>query len=314
MNKVVLAGGSGFLGTVLARYFAARAKHVVILSRNHRPAIGNISTVQWDARQLNNTWVRELEGADLLINLTGKNVNCRYTEANKKEIFDSRLDSTNVLGHALHQLKQPPRVWIQSASATFYRHAEDRPMDETTGEAGEGFSVEVCKAWEKVFADQITPHTRKILLRVGIVLGMDDGAFPRMLNLVRAGLGGRQGNGQQYISWIHEKDVAQIMHWLYLHESFDGVFNVTAPQPVKNTVFMDTLRRICKLPFGLPSPAWLLKLGAVVIGTETELILKSRWVVPERLQQAGYTFAFPTLEGALKDIVGNGSVGETIKR
>ncbi|MBL0745028.1 TIGR01777 family oxidoreductase [Chryseolinea lacunae] len=304
MNKVILAGGSGFLGSVLARYFATRAKHVVIFSRKPQPAVGNINTVQWDAKQLNNTWVRELEGADLLINLTGKNVNCRYTEANKKEILESRLDSTNVLGLALQQLQQPPRVWIQSASATYYRHAEDRPMDETTGEAGEGFSVDVCKAWEKTFADQIAPRTRKVLLRVGIVLGMGDGAFPRMLNLVRAGLGGRQGDGHQLISWIHEKDVAQIMHWLYQHETLDGMFNVTAPQPVTNAVFMDTLRRICKMPFGLPSPGWLLKLGAGVIGTETELILKSRWVIPKRLQQEGYMFAFPTLEGALKDIVG----------
>ncbi len=303
MNKVVLAGGSGFLGSVLGRHFSARAKEVVILSRRDQPASGNIRTVVWDAKHLADGWVRELDGADLLINLTGKSVNCRYTPENKKEILDSRLDSTRVLGEAVRQAAVPPRVWIQSASATIYRHAEDRPMDEATGEIGEGFSVDVCRAWEKIFWEQNVTATRKVLLRIGIVLGMDDGAFPRMLNLVRAGLGGKQGSGHQYITWIHEDDVAAIMQWLYDNEAQQGTFNVTSPTPVLNADFMRTLREVCKIPFGLPSPAWLLKLGAVFIGTETELILKSRRVVPARLLAAGYQFKYSALALALKNIV-----------
>ncbi|WP_228450774.1 TIGR01777 family oxidoreductase [Chryseolinea soli] len=303
MNKIVLAGGSGYLGSVLARYFSAQAKEVVILSRRSQPDAGNIRTVVWDAKHLADIWARELDGADLLINLTGKNVNCRYTPENKKEILDSRLDSTRVLGEAVRRAAVPPRVWIQSASATIYRHAEDRPMDEATGEMGEGFSVDVCRAWEKIFWEQDTPATRKVLLRVGIVLGMSDGAFPRLLNLVRAGLGGKQGNGHQYITWIHEDDVAAIMHWLYDHETLQGTFNVTSPTPVVNADFMRTLREVCKVPFGLPSPVWLLKLGAVFIGTETELILKSRRVVPARLLAAGYQFKYSALPLALRSIV-----------
>jgi len=303
MKKVVLAGGSGYLGSVLARYFGKRANEVVILSRRQQAAQGNVRTVIWDAKHVDENWVRELDGADLLINLTGKNVNCRYTPENKKEILDSRLDATRVLGEAIGQVARPPRVWIQSASATIYRHAEDRPMDEATGEIGEGFSVEVCKAWEKLFWEQQTPATRKLVLRVGIVLGMRDGAFPRMINLVRAGLGGQQGNGRQYISWIHEDDVAAIMHWLYEHAHLQGTFNATAPTPVHNAAFMRTLREVSGVKLGLPSPAWLLELGARFIGTETELILKSRWVMPSRLLGAGYTFKYPELADALKSIL-----------
>lgn len=291
------------MGSVLARHFSTRAKEVVILSRRNQPASANIRTVVWDAKHLADAWARELDGADLLINLTGKSVNCRYTPENKKEILDSRLDSTRVLGEAVRQAAVPPRVWIQSASATIYRHAEDRPMDEATGEIGEGFSVDVCRAWEKIFWEQNVTATRKILLRIGIVLGMGDGAFPRMLNLVRAGLGGKQGSGHQYITWIHEDDVAAIMQWLYDNEAQQGTFNVTSPTPVLNADFMRTLREVCKVPFGLPSPAWLLKLGAVFIGTETELILKSRRVVPTRLLAEGYVFKHSDLTGALTDVL-----------
>lgn len=302
MKKVILAGGSGYIGTVLADFYRDKAREIIILSRREEATKGNVRTIVWDAEHSGN-WIKELEGADLLINLTGKNVNCRYNAKNRREILDSRIHATNVLGNAIRQLADPPKTWIQCASATIYRHAEDRYMDETGGETGSGFSVEVCKAWEKAFWDQETPGLRKILLRTGIVLGKSDGVFPRLKNLVRFGLGGRQGNGRQYVSWIHERDVSGIIHWLYAHKDLSGTFNCTSPGPVANSTFMRSMRKACVVPVGLPAPAWLLTLGAWMIGTETELILKSRWVMPGKLLAAGYTFQFPDLDAALRDII-----------
>jgi len=302
LNKVVLAGGSGYIGSVLADFYRDKAAEVIILSRKKLADKGNVRTVLWDAKHLD-SWVDELEGIDLLINLTGKNVNCRYTQKNRDEILNSRIDATSVLGQAIQTLKSPPGVWIQCASATIYRHAEDRFMDEDNGEIGSGFSVDVCKAWEEILWKQETPLTRKVLLRTGIVLGKSDGVFPRLLNMVRSGLGGKQGNGKQYMSWIHEADVAGIIQWLYMNKAVSGTFNSTAPTPLPNAEFMDTIRKAIGIPVGLPAPAWLLTLGAWIIGTETELILKSRWVMPTKLLEAGYQFRFPDLHSAIRDIV-----------
>lgn len=304
MNKVVLAGGSGYLGILLANFYRSKAKEVVVLSRKTPTTDGNLRTVHWNGKDLD-AWADELNEADLLVNLTGKNVNCRYTQKNKDEILNSRIDATEVLGKAIQHLKSPPKVWIQGASATIYRHAEDRYMDEQTGEIGSGFSVDVCKAWEEKFWEQKIPHTRKIVLRIGIVLGNSDGAFPRLLTLVRTGLGGKQGNGRQYMSWIHEMDVAEIIHWMYSNESLQGTYNCTSPGPLKNEEFMKTLRTVCGAPIGLPAPSWLLNIGALLIGTETELILKSRWVMPTKLTAAGYQFKFPDFRSAAEHIVRN---------
>jgi uncharacterized protein (TIGR01777 family) len=230
-------------------------------------------------------------------------VNCRYNQKNKGEILNSRIDATAALGKAVNQLIGPPRVWIQCASATIYRHAEDRPMDEKTGEIGSGFSVDVCKEWEKTFWEQKVSSTRKVLLRIGIVLGRSDSALPRLLNLTRFGLGGEQGSGKQYMSWIHETDVASVIHWVYSHDEVTGTFNCTSPQPLTNADFMRTLREACKVPFGIPMPGWLLDVGAAIIGTEPELILKSRWVLPNKLIAAGYVFQFPDLRSALLNIL-----------
>lgn len=300
--KIILAGGSGHLGRVLCDHFDDTAHEIVILSRSVRPPQGNVRTVRWDGKNTG-TWMVALEGADLLVNLTGKNVNCRYHDRNRREILSSRLDSTRVLGTAVRTRKVPPKLWIQSSSATIYRHAEDRFMDETTGEIGAGFSVDVCTKWEQEFNAQETPSTRKVILRTGIVLGSDAGVMPRLINLVRTGLGGRQGNGRQYISWIHEKDVARVIEWICNHPAIQGTFNCTSPDPVRNDYFMRMLRKLYGRTWGLPSPAWLLKIGAWIIGTETELILKSRWVMPTRLEKSGYRFKYPSLVPALQDIL-----------
>ena len=301
-QKIILAGGNGYLGTVLANYYRNLAKEIVILARSPKDRHGNIRTVVWDGKT-QGEWVKELPGADMLINLCGKNVNCRYTEKNKAAIIASRILPTTVLGEVIAGLTNPPALWINVTSATIYRHAEDHPQDEETGEIGTGFSIDVCRKWENTFFNIDTPKTRKIALRMSIVMGAADGAFPRLLNLVKLGFGGMQGNGEQYVSWVHEHDAARCTEWLLDHPEINGVINCTAPNPVKNKLFMSYIRKACSMPFGLPAPEWLLNIGAIVIGTETELILKSRWVLPNRLTNAGFVFTFPEAKAAIKNIL-----------
>jgi uncharacterized protein (TIGR01777 family) len=301
-HKIILAGGNGQLGKALAGYYKDIAEEVIILSRKAAPAKGNIKTLVWDGHTLGD-WAKELEGADLLVNLCGKNVNCRYTKENREEIIRSRVEPTRLLGKVVDGLVNPPKLWVNAASATIYRHAEDRPQDEETGEIGYGFSIDVCKQWEQAFFETETPHTRKVALRISIVLGHNEGALPRLINLVKAGMGGHQGDGQQYVSWVHEQDVVKCTEWLLQHPEINGVLNCTAPNPIKNTDLMKELRHACGVLFGLPAPAWLLEMGAALIGTETELILKSRWVLPKRLLDAGFEFQFAKVEHAIKDII-----------
>ncbi|KAG4075188.1 hypothetical protein HA402_015435 [Bradysia odoriphaga] len=301
-KRIVIAAGTGFIGRSLVEYFG-KDNDLIILTRQPQAPQPHVRYVQWDGVHAG-AWCEALEGAHLLINLTGKSVNCRYTAANKKLITDSRVNATRALGAAIRTLQHPPEVWINAASATIYRHAEDKPMDEFTGEMANDFSVQVCKAWEQSFRDITLPHTRKIILRIGVTLGWQAGGVMHpYLNLVKAGLGGYQGNGRQMFTWIHITDVCRMMAWLYETPALSGVFNCTAPHPVTNKVFMKTLRGATGHLFGLPAPAPLLKLGAALIGTETELLLKSRWGLPSRAMQEGFTFAFPFLPGAFTDIL-----------
>ncbi|KYP13186.1 TIGR01777 family oxidoreductase [Flavihumibacter sp. CACIAM 22H1] len=301
-EKIILAGGDGYLGRVLARFYASAGAEVVVLTRKAKAAKGQIRKVWWDGRSAGD-WVNELENATLLVNLCGKNVNCRYTNKNKTEILQSRLVPTALLNAVLSSLKNPPPCWINISSATIYRYAEDRAQDDTTGEIGYGFSIDVCKAWESTFFQQPIPGVRKIALRLGIVLGRADGAFPRLLNLTRLGLGGKIGTGRQMISWIHEQDTARAIDWISRHPEMEGTINCTAPKPVQQSEFMRVVRNTVGLPFGLPCPAWLLEIGAWLIGTETELLLKSRWVLPEKLLQSGFNFQYPTVESAQADLL-----------
>jgi uncharacterized protein (TIGR01777 family) len=301
-KKIILAGGNGYLGKVLAGYYRNLADEIIILSRTPKSPEGNIKTLVWDGKT-EGDWANQLKGAEMLINLCGKNVNCRYTKANREEIIASRVLPTILLGKVIEKMENPPQLWINLSSATIYRHAEDRPQDEATGEIGYGFSIEVCQKWEQAFLGSHTPDTRKVALRMGIVLGRSDSVFPRLLNLVKCGLGGKQGDGKQYMSWIHEQDAAKCTEWLLDHRELDGIINCTAPVPQKNAEFMAALRHAYGVPFGLPAPAWFLGIGAAIIGTETELILKSRWVIPKRLLDSGYSFMFSEAEYAIKDIL-----------
>jgi len=302
MNKIIIAGGSGYLGSGLVNYFRDQASDIVILSRQPKETDSHVRTVVWNASSFGE-WTSELENADVIINLTGKSVDCRYSEQNKKQILNSRLDSTAIIGKAIQQCKTPPRIWINASSATIYKASFDKFMTESKGDIGDDFSMTVCKKWEEVFNQFQLPQTRKVILRTSIVLGNRGGALVALKNLVKVGFGGIQGDGKQFVSWIHEYDFCRIVDWIIQNQTTTGAYNATAPNPVTNFDFMSALRRIMKMPVGLPLPKWLLTFGANLIGTETELVLKSRKVISERLLESTFQFEFPTVELALNDLL-----------
>lgn len=313
-KKIIIAGGTGFIGQEMIKYFG-KENSIIILTRqvhdarNNRNAydaltakdLEHVRYVKWDARALGE-WVHELNDADLLINLTGKTVNCRYTKKNKKEILDSRVDAVKALGEAIRQCSVPPLLWINASSATIYRHAMDYPQDEYSTEFHDGFSVNVCRAWEQTFYDEHTPATRKAALRMAITLG-PGGIFIPYFNLLKFGLGGRQGSGKQMYSWVHIEDTCRMIEWIFDHPELKGTFNCASPNPVTNKEFMQTLRRITHTRIGLPAYTWMIKLGGAIIGTSPELVLKSRWVVPTRIRESGFQFNYPLLTNAMKEII-----------
>jgi len=312
--RIVLPGGSGQVGQMLARRLQERGHYVTVLTRG--PYTAPWHTVHWDGLT-RGPWVETLEGADVVINLAGRSVNCRYNEENRRAIYDSRIGTTRLLGHVLAELEEPPRVWLNASTATIYRHSTDRAMDEATGELGGNewisawrrapetwnFSTGVARAWEGALFESQTPRTRKVALRSGMVMSpLPGGAFATLLNLVRASLGGSQGNGRQYVSWMHEADFARAVEFLIAHEEIDGPVNLSAPYPLPNREFMLALREAWGMPNGLPVPAPLLALGALLLRTETELVLKSRCVVPGRLLDAGFAFRYPEWTQAAEDL------------
>lgn len=281
----------------------------VVLTRIPDPvASASARQVAWDGETLG-AWATELEGADAVINLAGRSVNCRYTPTNRRAILESRLDSTNVVGEAIARCTDPPRVWLQAGTATIYAHRYDAPNDERAGELGGSepgipetwrFSVDVARRWEQALEAAQTPRTRKVVLRTAIVMNPDKGsAFDILLSLVRRGLGGASGDGRQYVSWIHHEDFVRAVLWLLEHD-LSGPVNVAAPNPLPNAEFMRALRAAWGRSFGLPSHRWMLEIGAVFLRTETELVLKSRRVVPDRLTEAGFAFAHPSWPAAAR--------------
>lgn len=305
--KIVIAGGSGQVGTLLARQLSAHGHSLTLLSRRAAP-----STVFWDGRT-DGPWTRSLEGSDVCINLAGRSVNCRYNAANRQAILASRIDSTRILGEAIGAAKSPPRVWLNASTATLYRHALDRPMDEATGELGGSepgapdswnFSIEVARAWEEALYAAPTPRTRRVALRSAMTFSPDaGGVFSVLMGLVRVGLGGRQGDGRQYISWIHELDFGRAVELLMEEESWEGPVNLAAPEPLPNAEFFQILRQAAGVRIGLPSPAWMLEIGTWLMRTESELVLKSRRVVPGRLLDAGFVFRYPHWPEAARELV-----------
>lgn len=298
MKTITIAGGSGFLGQVLERYFSEKGYNIYILTRTPKQE----NHIYWNAKDLQE-WTTILETTDVLINFTGKSVDCRYNEANKKLIHDSRIDATHVLGLAINLCENPPKVWMNSSTATIYRHSLDLEMTEDHGEIGNDFSMNIAKSWEKAFYSVTNPKTRKIVLRTSIVMGKDGGATEPLKNLVKFGLGGKQASGHQKVSWIHELDFARAVEFLILNESLDGNFNLSVPKPTDNKTLMKSFRKVMNVPFGISHPKWLIKLGAKLMGTESELVLKSRNVVPQRLLDNGFKFQFVQIEKALSNLL-----------
>jgi uncharacterized protein (TIGR01777 family) len=298
MKTILIAGGSGFLGQVLENCFSKENYEVKILTRTPNKK----NDIYWNAKDLDK-WTKELENTDVLINLTGKSVDCRYTEVNKQRIYNSRIDATNILGLAINLCEIPPKVWINSSTATIYRHSTDKEMTEETGDIGDDFSMNIAKSWEKTFYSITNPKTRKIALRTAIVLGKNGGALIPLKRLTKLGLGGKQGSGKQKVSWIHEYDFARAVTFLIDNHHLEGSFNLSVPKPTNNAILMKTLKQTLHIHFGINHPKWLLRFGAKLIGTETELVLKSRNVIPKRLLDNAFVFKFPNLDIALKNLL-----------
>lgn len=301
MHHWVLAGGTGFLGQILTQYAVDQGHRVTVLSRKAYPDQPNVRYVEWDGKEAG-PWMLALEGATALINLAGRSVDCRYIAKNKADIYASRLDSTRILGEAMALCEQPPKVWINLSSATYYRHAEDSAQDENTGEAGTGFSVDVVQQWEHTFFEAQVPAVRKVALRCAMVMGPQGGPFPVLRSLAQWGLGGAAGNGHQYVSWLHHLDFARIIQYIIQCPQLSGAVNASAPDPLPNRVFMQVLRKAHGIPFGINLPKPGIRLGAWLKRTEAELLLKSRWVLPSRLQEAGFDFLYPTWAGACRSL------------
>ncbi len=308
--RIVLPGGSGQVGQLLAGHFHEQGDSVTVLSR--RPQSAPWQVLPWDGRTLGD-WAHALDGANVVINLAGRSVNCRYTEANRHEIKESRVDSTRVIGAAIAQAARPPALWMNSSTATIYRHALDRPMDEATGDLGGAednapstwrFSIDVATRWEREFFAAVAPRTRKIALRSAMIMSPGRGGiFDTLRKLVCAGLGGRAASGEQFISWIHDQDFLNALEFLIARPELEGCINVCSPHPLPNRDFMHQFRRACRIPIGLPAAKWMLEIGAFFLRTETELILKSRRVIPSRLLDAGFKFTFPEWPSAVADLV-----------
>ena len=301
-KKIVLAGGTGFLGSSLIERLHQRGMEIVLLTRKPSKYAGPAFAVGWDGVNRGD-WVRELEDAAAVINLCGKSVNCRYHIRNKAEILRSRIKSTQAIGNAIASLEKPPALWINASTATIYRHSLDTPMSESGGELGTGFSVSVARAWEHAFFLRRLPNTRRLALRTSLALGWDrNSAYPTLALLARFGFGGQLGDGKQMFSWIHVDDFVRAVEFAIEDESLSGVLNVTAPAPVTNRVFMRELRKSVGRPFGLPTPKPVLNAGARLLRTEAELVLKSRYAIPEKLLSRRFVFNFPFIDEALRDL------------
>lgn len=312
--KIVILGGSGHIGTLLSHALITEGHEVVVLSRMPKPAPWRVA--HWDGVTVGD-WTRELDGADVVINLAGRSVNCRYNSANRSAILESRVRSTQAIGAAISRSPRPPRIWLQMSTATIYAHRFDAPNDERSGVIGGAepgapstwrFSIDVACAWEAAAAAAVAPSTRQVLMRSAMVMSPEPGGvFEALYGVVRLGLGGRVGDGRQFVSWIHEQDFIAAVRWLIEHDELSGTVNLAAPNPLPQQDFMRILRRAMGVPFGLSGSAWMLEIATLIHRTESELLLKSRRVIPTRLLESGFAFRFPTWTVAAADLVGRRS-------
>jgi len=306
--KIVVAGGTGLLGSMLTGSLRRAGHEVIVLSRG-----SGAGRVPWDGRSLG-AWMQEIDGAEAVINLAGRTVNCRYTAENLRQMLDSRVDSTRIVGQAIERAARPPRVWLQMSTATVYAHRYDAPNDEATGRIGGDepdvpaywrTSIDIAQAWERTLAEAATPATRKVALRTAMVMGVGrGGVFDVLLTMTRLGLGGPIGGGRQFVSWIHEQDFVRAVVLLLDRDDLAGPVNLASPGPLPQREFMTALRAAARVPVGLPATRWMAEVGAWVMRTDTELLLKSRRVVPGRLLDAGFQFDFPAWPAAAAELVG----------
>ncbi|MFI9366583.1 TIGR01777 family oxidoreductase [Kitasatospora sp. NPDC053057] len=306
--KIVIPGGTGALGNLLDRSLTAAGHQVVVLSR--RPS--GPRQVGWDGRTMG-AWTAEIDGSDAVVNLAGRSVNCRYTQENQRAMMDSRVHSTRAVGQAIATARRPPAVWLQMSTATVYAHRHDAPNDELTGRIGGGepdapaswrYSIDIARAWEDAQSQADTPHTRRLALRTAVVLGPErGGALDSLSWLARLGVGGPIAGGAQYVSWIHDRDFARAVEFLIEHEELSGPVNLAAPNPLPQREFMRELRAVWGMPLALPAARWMAELGAFALRSESELLLKSRRVVPTRLLEAGFAFAYPDWPQAARNLV-----------
>lgn len=318
--KILIPGGSGQVGTILAKAFCANGHDVVVFSRTARNRKAPWRTVVWDGQTLGD-WTRELDGADVLVNLAGRSVNCRYHAKNRQQIMDSRVQSTRVIGQAVAASPNPPKVWLQASTATIYAHRYDAPNDEATGVLGGNepnapdtwqFSIDVARAWEQAANEAAPSNTRLVLMRSAMTMSPDrGGVFDTLLGLVRRGLGGKVGDGKQFVSWIHDEDFIRAVHWLIANDHLSGPVNLAAPNPLPYAEFMRDLRTAWGARVALPATRWMLEIGTFLMRTESELVLKSRRVVPTRLLESGFAFHFPTWPEAAADLCRRWREGRT---
>jgi uncharacterized protein (TIGR01777 family) len=296
MRKLVIAGANGFLGRYLSRHFHSLGWEVVGLARRQQGLDANCRYVNWDGKSLGD-WAAEINGADVLVNLAGRSVNCRYSKRNKRQIINSRVESTSILGEAIAACENPPAHWINASTLAVYADLKDKPQCEG-GKVGEGFSVEVAKAWEGAFFKaQVPDKVRRVALRISLVMAKEPGTvYSYLLKLSKMFLGGPVGGGKQMVSWIHVDDFCRAVEWLIEHPEIRGAINITSPEPLTNKEMMRRFRKLAKRPFGLPAAVWMVQIGAFFLRTEAELVLKNRWVIPKRLQQNGFEFSRPELE------------------
>ena len=301
-KRLILAGGSGFIGTALAQEFVRRDWEVAILTRTPRQRQGGVKEFAWDGVKIG-PWAAQLDGADAVINLTGKSINCRHTAANLRTIIDSRVHSVQALAAAIKQVQVPPRVWVQASATGFYGDTADQACAET-GPSGTDTLSRICREWETMFKACAVPPVRRVVLRIGFVLGQGGGALPVLAKLTKNYLGGAAGSGRQYISWIHLADLVHVFAAAVEDETWSGIYNAVAPNPVTNAVFMRELRRTLRRPWSPPVPAFAVRLGAWVMGSEASLALVSQRCIPARLADARFLFRFPELPAALQDLCG----------
>lgn len=300
---VVIIGANGFLGRYLCRHFSRNGREVVAIARNRKGWSGDGMFLEWDGKTIG-PWAYALEGAELVINLAGRSVNCRYNPKNRKEILKSRVDSTRVVGEAIAACRVPPKLWINSSTATWYRHAEDEAQNEWHGTVGKGFSCDIATAWEDAFFSAKVPaETRKVAMRIGMVLANEpDTVYDVLSGLTHKGLGGTMGDGNQRVTWIHMEDFLRAVEFIMRQPFIEGLINVTAPNFPTNREWMRLFRETIGMPIGLPAKTWMLKIGAFFMKTETELVLKSRWADPLRLREAGFRWRYPKAVDAIEDL------------